>query len=106
MNDRIHCFIADSDQARLLDAADTAESMRANMVEDYADNLMDECKTLTRAEVINADNDLYDGFLLSQFMCMVANWNGRTNDAVDRIRGMHVLLANELQKIAEREVEA
>ena len=105
MNNPIPCFLADSDEARLLGAADTVSAMRAKTVEDYADNLMDDCKVLAMAELTNRDNDLYDGDLLPKLMTAIANWTGDIYDSHARMKQLHVLLAGEFQKIAEREVE-
>lgn len=95
-----------TDDSRLWDQADTAEAMRAKQVEDYADSLIDECKTLLGAEEINSENDLYDGLFLPKLMTEIANWTGNINDSHERMKRLHNLLAGEFQKIAEREVEA
>ena len=74
----------------------------AKAVEDYADNLMADCKVLAMAELINRDGDLYDGDLLPRLMVEIANWTGSIESSHERMKAMHNLLANELQKIAER----
>lgn len=95
-----------TDDERLWDKADTVSAMRAKRVEDYADNIMDECKKYVEAIYINSIHDLYDGDLLPMLMTEIANWTGRSDDAAERMRKLHNLLAGEFQKIAEREVEA
>lgn len=103
MGNPIPCFISDSDEARLWDAADTAEAMRAKRVEDYADDLMFDCRN--HAFAINSEYDMYDGDLLPNLMYEIANWTGCVIDSHVRMKQLYVLLSGELQKIAEREVE-
>ena len=95
-----------TDDERLWDQADTVSTMRAKTVEDYADNLMDDCKVLAMAELTNRDNDIYDGETLPKMMCEIANWTGSSEDAVKRMKVLFNILADELQKIAEREVQS
>jgi hypothetical protein len=78
---------------------------RAQDVEDYADNLLADCMDLAKAKAINFDNDLYDGDFPPKMMQAIANWTGSTESAVKQMRVLHNLLADELQKIAEREVK-
>jgi len=101
MNQRIPCFMADSDEARLLD---TYDAMLGTRVENHTDYLLAECKSVEYAEQLNRDYDLYDGEFLSELMAEIAKWTGRSDDANDRMRKLHVLLANELRKVAESEV--
>ena len=98
MNDRMPCF-TDCDDNRL--PADNLD--RARAVEEYADNLMADCKN--HAFAINSEFDLFDGDLLPSLMVEIANWNGSTVSAVSQMRAMHNLLADALQAIAEREVK-
>jgi len=76
----------------------------AKAVEDYADNLMADCKRFEIADCINLENSLYDGDLLTDLMVEIANWTGLPESSHLRMKAMWNLLANELQKIAEREV--
>lgn len=99
MNDRMPCGL---DDERIRFEPDNID--RARAVEDYADNLMAECKVLVFAAVVNSENDLYDGDLLPRLLVEIANWTGLIESSHERMKAMHVLLANELQKIAEREV--
>ena len=99
MNNPIPCW-TDSDENRL-PAADVEKALA---VEDYADDLMDDCKLLSMAILTNRDNDLYDGDFLPRLMVEVASWTGSTESSHQRMKAMHNLLADELQKIAEREV--
>ena len=92
-----------TDDERMWDRADTMDAMRAQRVEDVADNLMDECKR--NASEINMDNDLYDGDLLPDLMTEIAKWTGSSADAVERMKALFNRLADEFGKIAEREVE-
>lgn len=106
MNDRIPCFLSDSDDARLYDAAEASNEARQIRIEGEADWMLSECKDFNAADRINRDHDLYDGDLLPNLMTEIANWTGRSDDAAERMRKLHNLLADEFQKIAEREVEA
>lgn len=75
----------------------------ARNVEDYADNLMDECKTLAKAQQLFIDYEMFD--VLPEIMSAIANWSGASADAPELAKKLHVLLANGLQKIAEYEVK-
>lgn len=98
MNTRLPC-ITDSDEHRF--EPDNLDHARA--VEDYADELMADCKEVYKAELINSEHDIYDGDLLPRLMVEIANWTGSIESSHERMKAMHNLLANELQKIAERE---
>ena len=78
---------------------------RMNDIEDYADTIMDECKSFKRAASINSDYDLYDGDLLPKLMVEIAKWDGSSLNAAVQMKAMFNLLADEFQKIAEREVK-
>lgn len=99
MNTRMPC-ITDSDEHRF----EPTNLDHARAVEDYADNLMDDCKILGRSMHINTENSIYDGYLLPSLMVEIANWTGSIESSHERMKAMHNLLADELQKIAEREV--
>lgn len=99
MNSRIPC-ITDSDEFRF--ESDDLQHSRA--IEEYADTIMDECKTYNHAVSINSDNDLYDGELLPKLMNQIAKWDGSSVHAVIQMKAMFNILADEFQKIAEREV--
>lgn len=102
MNQRIPC-ITDSDEFRF-DTGSLPSSMdKASAIDVFTDELMNDCRVLHNAESINSDNDLYDGPLLSGLMVQIANWTGSIESSHERMKAMHNLLANELQKIAERE---
>lgn len=92
-----------TDDPRIRYEPDDLEYTKA--VEDYTDNLMDECKSYGRACAINSDNDIYDGILLPLLMAEIASWSGNVDESHERMKRMHVLLAGELQKIAEREIK-
>lgn len=77
---------------------------RAGLVEDYADQLMADCKDLGVAMLINTGNDLYDGDLLPKLIHEIAKWDGSSFNAAIHMKAMFNLLADEFQKIAEREV--
>lgn len=74
----------------------------ARAVEDYTDSLMVDCKN--HAFALNSEFDLFDGDLLPSLMVEVANWDGSPESSHVRMKAMHNLLANALQKIAEQEV--
>lgn len=94
------------DDERLWDQADTAHEMhRARAVEDAADMLLADCMTVAGADTINREYDVYDGDLLPSLMSAVANWTGSSESAARQMRVLHNLLADELQKIAERQVK-
>ena len=103
MNNIMPC-ITDSDDWRF-DAADTLAAARAVRVESEADWMLSECKSLDYCKRINSDYDLYGGDLLPLLMAEIASWTGRSDDANERMKNLHNLLADELQKIAESEVE-
>lgn len=98
MNHAMPC-ITDSDEFRL--EPDNLE--RSRSVEEYADNLMADCKVFAVAELTNRDNDMYDGDLLPRLMVEIANWTGSIESSHQRMKAMYVLLADELQKVAEKE---
>ena len=77
---------------------------QARAVEEYTDTMMAECKDFNDAERLNRDNDLSETDLLTDLMVVVADWTGSTESAAQQMRKAHVLLANALQKIAEKEV--
>lgn len=91
--------ITDSDEFRF--EPDNLE--RSRSVEEYADNLMADCKVFAVAELTNRDNDMYDGDLLPRLMVEIANWTGSIESSHQRMKAMYVLLADELQKVAEKE---
>lgn len=94
------------DDPRLWDQAETAHEMhRARAVEDAADLLLADCLTVAGADAINREHDLYDGMLLPKLMSAIANWKGSLGSSSEQMRAMHNLLADELQKIAEKEVK-
>ena len=105
MNNQIPCFLADSDEARLWDAAEASNEARQIRIEGEADWMLSECKDFNAAERINRGHDLSETDLLTDLMVEIANWTGRSDDAAERMRKLHYLLAGEFQKIAEREVE-
>jgi hypothetical protein len=82
---------------------------RAKLVEEYADNLMAECKDFNAAERINRGHDLFDGDLLTDLMVEIAQWNGSQyygeHNAAVQMRKLYNMLANALQTIAEKEVK-
>ena len=94
-----------TDDERLWDRAEASNEARAVRIEGEADWMLSECKDFNAADRMNRDHDLYDGDLLPMLMVEIANWTGRSDDAAERMRKLHVLLAGEFQKIAEREVE-
>jgi len=96
MNNRMPC-ITDSDEFRY------PEEDRSRSVEDYADNLMSDCKDFKLAALTNRDGDLYDGDLLPRLMVEIANWTGSMESSHQRMKAMYNLLADELQKMAEKE---
>lgn len=100
MNITMPCGLDDS---RLWDEADTLYAARAQRVEDYSDNLLAECITLAGAERINRLYDLYDGNLLECLMVEVANWTGTTENASERMKALHNLLADALHEVADGE---
>lgn len=77
----------------------------ARMVEEYADSLMDRCKAFKRADALNTEHDIYDGATLPSMMVEIANWTGSSEDAVKRMKALFNILANELQRIAQKECE-
>lgn len=91
------------DDPRQLDEGNTMS--HARNVEAYTDELLSDCRVLANAESINADNDLYDGDLLPKLITEICKWNGSSVNAADSMKAMFNLLANEFQKIAEREVK-
>lgn len=76
-------------------------TMRA--IELFADELMEDCKVFKNAKSVNEYGDLYDGDFLTKLIVEIASWDGSTESANVQIRKLHNLLADELQKIAERE---
>jgi len=94
MNNLMPCF-TDSDENRF------PFIPRVIDVQDYADNLMDDCKRLSLARLTNQDGDLYDGDLLPLLMVEIASWTGKDSD--ERMQKMRTLLADALYKMAERE---
>ncbi|MHB1098342.1 MAG: hypothetical protein ACYCZR_02190 [Burkholderiales bacterium] len=101
MNHPIPCFLADSDQARLMD---TADAMYDKQVEDYTDYLLDECKSADYCQRLIIEYEMIEG--CSEIMAEIANWTGRSDDANERMKKLHVLLANALRDVAESEVGA
>lgn len=94
------------DDSRLWDQADTAHEMhRARAVEDAADMLLADCLTVEGADLINRKYDLFDGMFLPKLMSAIANWKGSLGSSSEQMRALHNLLADELQKIAERQVK-
>ena len=75
----------------------------ARNVEDYTDNLMAECKVLTKSEQLVIVYEMID--TNAAIMTAIANWSGSSADAPELAKTLHVLLANGLQKIAESEVK-
>lgn len=76
----------------------------ARNVEDCADNLMGECKTLAKSEQLIIDYEMIE--TNASIMTAIANWSGSSADAPELAKKLHVLLANGLQKIAEIEVKS
>lgn len=98
--DRMPCGL---DDPRIRFESDHMQQARA--VEAYADELMADCRVFANAEAINSDNDLYDGDLLPSLIVEIAKWDGSSLNAAEQMKAMFNLLANEFQKIAEREVK-
>lgn len=104
MNNSIPCFLADSDDARLLDAADTASAMYDTALEQHTDYLLEECKEAAYCERLIIEYEMIEG--CSAIMAEIANWSGRSDEANERMKRLHVLLAQALGEVAKEEVEA
>ncbi|MDE3023196.1 MAG: hypothetical protein KGI54_15330 [Pseudomonadota bacterium] len=104
MNDRISCFLTDSDDARLLDAADTASAMYDVALEQHTDYLLEECKQAAYCERLIMDYEMIEG--CAAIIAEIANWSGRSDEANERMKRLHVLLAQALGEVAKIEVEA
>lgn len=81
-----------------------ADYQRAQDIEAYAEELMSDCRVLVNAQSINEDNDLYDGDLLPRLMVEICQWNGSSLNAAERMKALFNIMADEFQRIAEKEI--
>ena len=91
--------------AELAPAWEPDHMQQARAIESYADELMSDCRVFANAEAINYHESLYDGDLLPKLIVEIAKWDGSSLNASVQMKAMFNLLADEFQKIAEREVK-
>lgn len=104
MMDKILCGYRDD--SRLWDQSETTADKHAAAVESHTEDMIEECKSLDYIKQLERDWELSETDLLENLIQAVATWTGRSDDAARCMRKLHNLLADEFQKIAEREVKS
>ena len=94
----------DMHPAELGPAWDTADAMHDQAIDQHTDYLLDECKSADYCERLIIEYEMLDG--CAAIMAEIANWTGRSDDANERMKRLHVLLAQALGEVAKIEVEA
>lgn len=81
--------------------SDQYAELKARETEDVADSLLADCLTLAGAEKVFMGYDLAETKLPANLLMIIANWNGRSDQANDVMRKLNTLLANELHSVAQ-----
>lgn len=94
-----------TDDSRLWDQADAVSAMRDVALEQHTDYLLEECKKVDYCGRLIIEFEMLDG--CAAIMAEIASWSGRSDEANERMKRLHVLLANTIRDVAERsEVKA
>lgn len=88
-----------------LDAFDSASERHARMIEDQTDALVEQCRDQDFCARLNSDYELGYDDMLPRLMQAVASWTGSSSDSNRAMRALHNILADEMQKLAERGVK-
>ena len=75
----------------------------ARIAEEYAENLLDRCRSFEFAKKLNEDHDLYDGDLLPEFLQAIAEWRGNLDSSHTQMKKLHNLFFDAVKRVAKRE---